>query len=373
MVKVVITGGSGFVAAHLIRRLQERCGDIVDEIHTIDRRPLTHSVNGGIPLTHHGLDLNDERSADVFDGAKIVFHLARKQYDPIMGTNKAETYDKDNFEATKNVVDSVIQHKVQGLVYLGDAFANVPSRDNFGNSEDVHAGEPSSYLLGSYGESKTKAELYVRNKIGTEYGENQKLYGVCFRPTVIYGEGSRGLINAVKRVAEANNGELVNISGSSNGMLQYIYAGNLAIYLEEAMRVLLKEPAEISGHFFYCMDKTEATQFNKVMAKFLEPYGISLKSSFSFLSIYLQTAYAQTKLNLFGIQPEKPVYNMGALRLFVIYAIGFSNRKQQLMFKSRPQFTQEEAMERTARWIASKNFNQPELPLTQEKPIFRRG
>lgn len=37
MVKVVITGGAGFVAQHLIRRLNEAASEVVTEISTIDR------------------------------------------------------------------------------------------------------------------------------------------------------------------------------------------------------------------------------------------------------------------------------------------------------------------------------------------------
>ncbi|CAD5211228.1 unnamed protein product [Bursaphelenchus okinawaensis] len=375
MVKVVITGGAGFVAAHLIKRLQEQCSDVVDEIHTIDRKPLAQSFNAGISVIYHAKDLSDDILDNIFKDASVVFHLARKQYEPLMGINYNEQYQRDNLQATKNVVDTMIRQKVGNIIYMGDAYANLPARDNFGNSEDVHSGEPSSYMLGVYGEARTKAELYVRNRIGQKYDDNNKLNGVCFRPTMIYGEGSRKLVNIVKEVAEANNGELVHVEGPSNGLMQYIYVGNLIRYMEEAMRVLLSKPSDISGHFFYCMDKTEATRFNDMMFRLLEPSGIKFGTSYNVISLYLRTALAQTKLRLFGIKPDTAMYNMGALRLFVMYAIGFSNRKQALMFKTRPYITQEEAMARTASWITSKDFNNATttVPQKAEKPVFRRG
>jgi nucleoside-diphosphate-sugar epimerase len=48
MVKIVITGGSGFLAGHLIRRLQESAFDIVTEIHTVDRRSKASDLFGRI-------------------------------------------------------------------------------------------------------------------------------------------------------------------------------------------------------------------------------------------------------------------------------------------------------------------------------------
>lgn len=41
MLKVAITGGSGFLANHLIKYLQENADSLVGEIRTIDRKPFT--------------------------------------------------------------------------------------------------------------------------------------------------------------------------------------------------------------------------------------------------------------------------------------------------------------------------------------------
>lgn len=56
----------------------------------------------------------------------------------------------------------MIEKNVKNLIYMSDAYANVPPQDNFGNSEQVHDGVPYWYLMGNYGVSKNKAELYVR-------------------------------------------------------------------------------------------------------------------------------------------------------------------------------------------------------------------
>lgn len=55
---------------------------------------------------------------------------------------------------------------VQNLVYIGDAYACLACQDNFGNSEEIHHELPSSYMLGYYGETRTRAELYARKKVG---------------------------------------------------------------------------------------------------------------------------------------------------------------------------------------------------------------
>lgn len=40
MVTVLITGGSGFLANHLIKYIQENSSDLVTEIRTVDRKPF---------------------------------------------------------------------------------------------------------------------------------------------------------------------------------------------------------------------------------------------------------------------------------------------------------------------------------------------
>lgn len=71
-----------------------------------------------------------------------------------------------NFLATKYLIDSMIDVGVPNLVYVSDAYANLPVADNFGISEKMHLGEVNSYLLGEYGASRTQAELYARKNIG---------------------------------------------------------------------------------------------------------------------------------------------------------------------------------------------------------------
>lgn len=48
------------------------------------------------------------------------------------------------------------------------------------------------------------------------------LNAVIFKPTVIYGEGTRHIIEALKKVAEENGGYLPQLEGASSGLLQYV-------------------------------------------------------------------------------------------------------------------------------------------------------
>lgn len=54
------------------------------------------------------------------------------------------------------------EEKIPRLIHVSDAYSNLPIGDNYGLSEQVHLGFPDSFMLGMYGESKTRAEMCVR-------------------------------------------------------------------------------------------------------------------------------------------------------------------------------------------------------------------
>jgi hypothetical protein len=73
----------------------------------------------------------------------------------------------------------------------------------------------------------------------------------------------------LNKVAKTHGGCIPYIQGPSNGLLQYIYAGNLAEIMEENMRLLLKSPERCSNEFLYCMDQTECILFSDVCYSFM--------------------------------------------------------------------------------------------------------
>lgn len=90
-------------------------------------------------------------------------------------------------------------------------------------------------------------------------------HAVFLRPVHIYGEGELKLPKALQRIAKYG-GIIPTLEGHSNGMHQFIYVGHLMQIVEECIGILLLEESAIrvSSEYFYCMDETECTKFNKV-------------------------------------------------------------------------------------------------------------
>lgn len=112
-----------------------------------------------------------------------MFHLARKQFQYLISHDKNklnEQYKKDNVDAVESLLDSMLATNVQNLIYVSDAYACLACEDNFGNSEEIHHDTPSSFMLGYYGETRTKGELIARKKVGTKLSNGQLICQVFF-------------------------------------------------------------------------------------------------------------------------------------------------------------------------------------------------
>src|SRR3989344_6128652 len=91
MKKVVVTGGAGFIGAHIVAALlkEER------EVHVIDNYAagkLPGRIRDG--ATYHEMDIrNPEKIQEIFAGADVVFHTAAVPRVPYSIEHPVETTD----------------------------------------------------------------------------------------------------------------------------------------------------------------------------------------------------------------------------------------------------------------------------------------
>src|SRR5215218_8593153 len=100
---VVVTGGAGFIGAHLVRLLAARGHQVV----TIDRRP--HAPTGA--RVHLVADLADDdrdgRVGDALRAAEAVFHLAGRAGVRDAAPDRERRRDRDNVLAAERVLGTV--------------------------------------------------------------------------------------------------------------------------------------------------------------------------------------------------------------------------------------------------------------------------
>ncbi|MCL5996855.1 MAG: NAD-dependent epimerase/dehydratase family protein [Chloroflexi bacterium] len=156
--KIIVTGGAGFIGSHLVDRLvRDGWGDvvIVDNLFRGKVTNISHHLSGSA-VTFLKTDIRDyERVCECFSGAEVVFHLAA-QSNVIGAVNDIDYSFTTNVTGTLNVLKAAQACGVRRLVFTS-------SREVYGEATCLPVSE--DHPLNSknaYGASKVAGEAYCR-------------------------------------------------------------------------------------------------------------------------------------------------------------------------------------------------------------------
>lgn len=215
--KILVTGGAGFIGSHITAKLlQEECQVVViDNLST----GLRENVPIGVKFIE--MDICSDKMLDVFASERFdaIIHLAAQTMVPV----SLEKPDYDclvNILGTVNVVEACRKTGVKRVVFASSAavygnVGNVPILESAGTI-------PTSF----YGLSKLVVEQYLElyhEKYGLEY--------VILRYANVYGErqgdgGEGGVISIFTRKIWET--EQLTVFGDGGQTRDFIYAGDVA-------------------------------------------------------------------------------------------------------------------------------------------------
>ncbi len=154
----LITGGAGYIGSHIVKLLSEEKQEItvIDNFSTGRKNRLPLSVD----LVD--LDICDFIGLENLFTAKSfshVIHLAARK-SVAESFLKSEVYEKENYEATRNLIDLAVSNQVKNFIFSSTAavYGNLESGVAFENS----ATNP----ISPYGSTKLKADNYLSGQIG---------------------------------------------------------------------------------------------------------------------------------------------------------------------------------------------------------------
>ena len=225
--KVLITGGAGFIGSHLVRLLQSKGEDVavVDNFST----GLRENLPDGTAI--YECDVTSPELANVFEAVRpdAVVHLAGQ-------TTVHVSMADPGLDAAQNVIGSV--HVLEQARHCGVKrviFASTAA--SYGDVAEDHLPidefEPLA-PLSFYGLSKVTVERYLdlyHKAYGLDY--------VVLRFANVYGErqgdgGEGGVISIfTKRVAQD---EPITIFGDGKQTRDFVYAGDIARGIDAALR-----------------------------------------------------------------------------------------------------------------------------------------
>ena len=199
-----VTGGTGFVGAHLVKALRARG----DRVTCLVRRPPPDLAErpGWRDVRVERGDLDD---ADALRrgcaGAEVVFHVAGK-----VVARDALEFMATNRDGTANVLEAAQDHGVARFILVSSIAAAGPTVPGQPIDEARHPAP-----VTDYGRSKLAAEVLVRAL---------DFPWTIVRPPVVYGEWDRGTLQIFRLAQRA----VAPVFGDGSQELSVIHAEDLA-------------------------------------------------------------------------------------------------------------------------------------------------
>lgn len=228
--RVLVTGGAGFIGAHLVEQLVEQGSHVavVDNLSSGNVANLS-SVAGAVALRKVDLAHDDLAPVLAEGDFELIFHLAGMA-NPVASVDDPRKDLERNLLSTFNLLDA-LRHALPGARLLNTSSALV-----YGNAPDPPwLEETPTHPVSPYGVSKLAAETYV--------GMFAQLYGlrtVTVRLFGVFGPRLRKqVIYDLMRKLEVNTDEL-SLQGTGAECRDVTYVSNV---VDAMMLVAEKAPA----------------------------------------------------------------------------------------------------------------------------------
>src|SRR3546814_449704 len=207
--KILVTGGGGFLGRALCRGLVQRGHEVVSfnrSLYPVLDRLGVHQLRG---------DLADRDAViGAAQGCEAIFHNAAKAG----AWGDYDSYHRANVLGTDNVLDACRAHRIDRLVYTSTPSVTHRATNPVagGTADTVPYGED---FKAAYAATKTIAEKAVLAANGA------RLATVALRPRLIWGPGDNQLLPRLVERAKAGRLRFV---GDGNNVIDTTYIDNAA-------------------------------------------------------------------------------------------------------------------------------------------------
>jgi len=223
--KILVTGGAGFIGSHLVERLVKEgnevvCVDNFDSFYDPGIKEANIASLAGTRLFHlHRADIRDLPAMDaIFKtyAPDSVVHLAARAgvrpsiKDPLL-------YEDVNIKGTMNLLECMKKHGVRKMVF-GSSSSVYGARQNIPFKEDELAQKP----ISPYAATKMAGELlcYTYHYL---YGMNI----TCLRFFTVYGPRQRPEMGIHKFTREISQGTEVEFFGDGTSSRDYTFVSDI--------------------------------------------------------------------------------------------------------------------------------------------------
>lgn len=317
--RILVTGGTGFIGRHLIESLNKEEHEIT--IYAIDPIQI-ENVNIIIG------DIRDETNLkETFEKVRpeLVFHLAAI----VSYSAPKELMYSVNVEGTKNVVDKCLKYESK-MVFTSSVSV-------IGRFEGIANEDTPCKPFTTYGKTKLEAEKIVVKA----YQENGLPISII-RPAPAYGEGSPQYRVLIPSIAKGK----LPIIGSGETTTHQIYVKNLIDAL-----LLLAYEKKAEGEIFIAADEETITL--KELYYFILDY-LGIKREIKHVPVFLAkmaALFSEIKARLTG---KRPKISREFLETILAHRHYDISKIKNLGYK--PKYTLKEGMSRTIEWCKAEGL-----------------
>jgi 2-alkyl-3-oxoalkanoate reductase len=228
--KILVTGGGGFLGAAIIRQLVARGNDVI----SYSRR--RYAVLDDLGVNQFQGDLLDiEKLRQAMRGCEAVFHVAAK----VGMWGKYEDFFQNNVKGTENVIRACKNLGIRYLIFTSSPSVVFDGKDCEGKNESLPY--PKKYSA-FYPQTKAMAEQIVMAS------NNAFFKTVCLRPHLIWGPGDNQLLP--KLVEKAKQGRL-RIIGDGSNKVDCIFIDNAAKAHVLALDQIIRDSSKVEGKAYF--------------------------------------------------------------------------------------------------------------------------
>lgn len=325
--RILVTGGGGFLGTHIIKELLKNSSYIVTNF---SRHSYSHLEDMGVPTIKGDIRKREDVEKALSQGFDAIFHVAA-----LAGVwGKYEDYYGINYVGTKNLVEVAQTKGIGRFVYTSTPSVVFNKDDLLGvGEEQPYATE----FLNAYSETKTMAE-----KLVLAANDNQTFLTCAIRPHLIWGPGDPHLFPRV--IQKGKEGKL-KIVGDGENMVDIVFVENAALAHVQAFEHL-KAKSPVCGQAYFVGQERPVKLWG-----FINQILGFVKVDPVMNSIDVTTAYRigwllEKVFKLLGImKPEPPMTRFVALNLGKSHY--FSHEKAKRDFGYYPKVTIEEGLKKT--------------------------
>jgi nucleoside-diphosphate-sugar epimerase len=208
--RILVTGGGGFLGSHIIKELLKNPSNIVTNF---SRHSYLDLEDMGVPTIKGDLRKKDDIERALSQGFDAIFHVAA-----LPGVwGKYIDYYEINFVGTKLLLEVAKTKGVKRFIYTSTPSVVFNKEDLLGvGEEQPYATE----FLNAYTETKTMAE-----KLVLEMNDGKNFMCCAIRPHLIWGPGDPHIFPRL--IQKGREGKL-RIVGDGENLVDIIYVENAA-------------------------------------------------------------------------------------------------------------------------------------------------